>query len=318
MDTTDVLARLDPALVHLAAARTNLSTELIPAIRDSINLRRREGVAAISATGVRIEDAVVPGSGEIRVRIYRGGPAPAPAVLYLHSGAFVLGNLDTDHRQCVELARRAECTVVSVDYRLAPEHPFPAALDDAIDTLNWIAAEAESLGIDAGRIAVAGNSAGGALAALLAQQSTDGSVPSLVFQLLHQPVLDDRPMPSKEEFDITPGFDGPATELMWQHYLHDTRPSDASVPGRREELAGLPRAFVSCSELDPLRDEAIDYAVRLLMAGVATDLHVFAGTCHGFDSLVPGWETSERLFEMQGTALRAALHSSNLAVHIPA
>jgi acetyl esterase/lipase len=138
--------------------------------------------------------------------------------------------------------------------------------------------------------------------------SADGSVPPIVFQVLHQPVLDDRPMPSKEEFDITPGFDGPATELMWQHYLHDTRATAASAPGRREDLAGLPRAFVSCSELDPLRDEAVDYAVRLLMAGVAADLHVFSGTCHGFDSLVPEWETSERLFEMQGAALRGALH----------
>lgn len=308
MDTTDVLRRLDPALAHLAAARTNLDPELLPAVRDSLNQRRRAGVSSIDASGVQIEDAVVPSDEPIGVRIYRGGPSPAPAVVYLHSGAFVLGNLDTDHRQCVELARRAECTVVSVDYRLAPEHPFPAALDDAVDALNWVVAGAESLGIDTDRIAVAGNSAGGSLAALLAQLAVDGVVPPVVFALLHQPVLDDRPMPSKEEFDTTPGFDGPATELMWQHYMHDTRPSGASVPGRREDLAGSPRTFVSCSELDPLRDEAVDYAVRLLMAGVAADLHVFAGTCHGFDSLAPEWETSERLFELQGAALRAALH----------
>jgi acetyl esterase/lipase len=241
----------------------------------------------------------------VPLRIYHGG---VPVIVYCHSGAFVLGNLDTDHRQCIELARRAEATVVSVEYRLAPEFPYPAALDDAAAALDWVVAQAGALGVDGDRVAVAGSSAGAALAARLAQRAADGSAPPVAFQLLHQPVLDDRLTPSKDEFDSTPGFDGPAVRSMWRHYLAGEAVPVGAAPGRRDDLAGLAPAFISCSELDPLRDEAVDYALRLMWAGVATELHVFAGTCHGFDSLVPDWATSTQLFALQGAALARALH----------
>ena len=299
----DVVQRLDPALRHLATARTDLSSNLLGVVRDSLNQRRAETARDIDPIGVEFENREL---ASIPVRIYRGGAAPAPAVIYCHSGAFVLGNLDTDHRQCLELARRGRCTVVSLDYRLAPEHPYPAALDDAMAVLNWVAANGAALGVDIGRLAVAGSSAGGALAARLAQCAADGTAPPVVFQLLHQPVLDDRPMPSKVAFPTTPGFDGPAVEQMWRHYIGgESVPVDAA-PGRAPELSGVASALITCSELDPLRDEALDYALRLMWAGVATELHVFPGTFHGFDSLLPDWETSQRLFELQGAALRRA------------
>ncbi len=174
--------------------------------------------------------------------------------------------------------------------------------------LEWVADNGTELRIDTRRLAVAGSSAGAALAARLAQRAADGSAPPVVFQLLHQPVLDDRPTPSKEEFDTTPGFDGPAVTQMWQHYLAgEPVPADA-VPARAAELAGVASTLITCSELDPLRDEAVDYALRLMWAGVATELHVFPGTCHGFDSLLPDWEMSRRLFDLQGSSLRRALH----------
>jgi acetyl esterase/lipase len=297
--------RLDPALRQFAAARTDLSPSVLGVVRDSLNQRRAEAAREVNTVGVDVENRDV---GSIPVRIYRGGPAPSPALIYCHSGAFVLGNLDTDHRQCVELARRAACTVISVDYRLAPEHPYPAGLDDAATVLDWVAVNGSHLGIDAARLAVGGSSAGAALAALLAQRAADGTAPPVVFQLLHQPVLDDRRMPSKDEFVTTPGFDGPAVTQMWRHYAAgESVPADA-VPARADELGGVAGAFISCSELDPLRDEAVDYALRLMWAGVATELHVFPGTCHGFDSLLPEWETSRQLFELQGAALQRALH----------
>jgi acetyl esterase len=297
--------RLDPALRHLASARIDLSAGVLGVVRDSLNRRRSETVRHVNTVGVDIENREV---ASIPVRIYRGCPPPAPAVIYCHSGAFVLGNLDTDHLQCVEFARRGRCTVISVDYRLAPENPHPAALDDAMTVLEGAADNAAELGIDTSRLAVAGSSAGAALAARLAQRSAEGSAPPIVFELLHQPVLDDRPMPSKAEFDATPGFDGPAVSLMWQHYVAgEPVPADA-VPARADELGGVASTLITCSELDPLRDEAVDYALRLMWAGVATELHVFPGTCHGFDSLLPEWDISHQLFELQGAALRRALH----------
>jgi len=300
--------RLDPVLRSVATTRTDLSDlSKVGLLREGLDERRRAGVADIDATGVSINDGVVSG---VRVRIYRGAPSPSPVAVYCHAGAFVLGNLDTDHRQCVELARRGQCAVVSVDYRLAPENPYPAAVDDAAAVLNRLSANADEFGVDASRIAVAGSSAGGALAACLAQRSADASLPAVTFQLLHQPVLDDRVTGSKTEFEATPAFDGPAAELMWRHYLGSTAPSADSVPARRDQLRYLPTAFITCSDIDPLRDEAFDYALRLLRAGIATELHVFAGTCHGFDSLLPDWEVAEQLFTLQGRALRRAFYGA--------
>ncbi len=294
--------RLDPALRHLEEARTNLAADVLHTLRESLNQRRADAADTLDTAGVVIEEMRAAG---VPVRVYRGGPSPAPAVVYCHSGAFALGNLDIDHRQCVELAKRGRCTVISVDYRLAPEHPFPAGLDDATTVLEWVTHNGSELDIDTSRLAVAGSSAGGALAARLVQRAA----PRIAFQLLHQPVLDDRPTLSKDEFDSTPGFDASAVTLMWQHYLAGYSVSADAAPARVTELVGLPSTLITCSELDPLRDEAVDYARRLMSAGVATELHVFPGTCHGFDAFVPDWEMSQQLFDIQGAALRRALHA---------
>lgn len=303
------LERLDPALLGFAEARTDLTSDQLGVVRTSLDQRRRDAAQVLDTPGVEIVGArVALGRRTIPVRIYRGGPSPSPAVVYCHSGAFVLGNLDTDQIQCVELARRARCTVISMDYRLSPEYPYPAAFDDAMVVLNWASSLGGELDIDPSRIAVAGSSAGGCLAALLAQHAAAGSAPPVVFQALHQPVLDDRPTRSKEEFADTPGFDGPATVAMWRHYAGGRDVPESAVPGRAAALTGVAPALITCSELDPLRDEALDYARRLLADGVATELHLFPGTCHGFDSLVPEWEVSQQLFALQGAALRRALH----------
>ncbi len=308
LDGLDGFERLDPALRAVATTRTDFSAESIQLIREPFNQRRREAAEHTDARGVQIaDDNVATESGGVAVRIYRGGEAnPAPVIVYCHAGGFALGNLDTDHRQCVELARRARCTVVSVDYRLAPEHPYPAALDDAIAVLRWVAATAMELGVDPARLAVGGSSAGATLAASLAHGAADGSLPAVVFQLLHQPVLDDRETASKAEFCTSPAFDSEAAELMWRHYLGPTAGALAAAPARRGQFGRLPPALITCAEVDPFREQAVDYALQLLRAGVSAELHVFPRTCHGFDSLLPDWSDSERLFALQGQALRRA------------
>jgi acetyl esterase len=309
LDGLDGWVRLDPALRAVATTRTDFSPAAIQLMREPFNQRRREAAERTDAQGVQIvDDNVAAESGSVPVRIYRGGETnPAPVIVYCHAGGFALGNLDTDHRQCVELARRGRCTVVSVDYRLAPEHPYPAALDDATAVLRWVAANATELGVDAARVAVAGSSAGATLAACLAHGAADRSLPAVAFQLLHQPVLDDRETASKAEFCASPAFDGEAAELMWRHYLNPNTSgptAPGAVPARRGQFRGLPPALITCAEIDPFRDEAVDYALALLRAGVSAELHVFPRTCHGFDSLLPDWSESERLFALQGQALR--------------
>jgi acetyl esterase/lipase len=309
MTELDGAERLDPALRAIATTRTVFSAEAIQLMRDPFDQRRREIARQDDTPGVQITaHNVVAEAGVIPIRIYRGGPVPAPVVVYCHAGGFALGSLDTDHPQCVELARRGRCTVVSVDYRLAPEHAYPAAFDDAIAVLRWVAENAKELDVDAGRVAVAGSSAGAALAACLAHGAADGWLPPIVLQVLHQPVLDDRSTGSKAEFRTSPAFDGEAAELMWRHYLGAAPGSPDAVPARRGELDGLAPALITCAEIDPFRDEAIDYALRLLRAGVSTELHVFPGACHGFDSLLPDWPGSQRLFALQGDALSRAFY----------
>ncbi|ORV81358.1 alpha/beta hydrolase [Mycobacterium interjectum] len=306
MTELDGAGRLDPALRAVATTRTDFSLDAIRLMREPFNERRRESAEQTDARGVRIiDDTVAAGSGGVAVRIYHGAEIkPAPALVYCHAGGFALGNLDTDHRQCVELARRGRCTVVSVDYRLAPEHPFPAALDDATAVLRWVVDNAAELGVDPARVAVGGSSAGAALAACLAHGAADGSLPPVVFQLLHQPVLDDRETASKAEFCASPAFDGEAAEQMWRYYLGpESAVASAAVPARRGEFGGLPPALITCAEIDPFRDEAVDYALQLLRAGVSAELHVFPRACHGFDSLLPDWFDSQRLFAQQGHAL---------------
>ena len=190
--------------------------------------------------------------------------------------------------------------VVSVEYRLAPEHPFPAGLEDCYAALVWTATEAKKLGIDPERIAIAGQSAGGGLAAATALLARDRGGPKLCFQLLEIPELDDRlDTPSMLAFTDTPLWNRPNAVWSWRHYLgpdHRGEVSPYAAPARAENLAGLPPAYISTMEFDPLRDEGILYALRLLQAGVSVELHSYPGTFHG-SALLPTAEVSRRNME---------------------
>jgi acetyl esterase len=263
--------------------------------------------------GVTTVDRTVPGvdGNEIPVRVYsptRDG-APVPAVLYIHGGGFVVGDLDTEHANAMSTVDALGVVAVSVDYRLAPEHPFPAGVEDCYSVLTWLAAEADSLGVDPQRIAVFGQSAGGGLAAGLALIARDRGGPALCFQLLGIPELDDRlETPSMVAFTDTPMWNRPSAERSWRYYLGEGANGDTSpyaAPARAEDLSGLPPAYVSTCEYDPLRDEGIIYALRLLQAGVSVELHQFAGTFHG-STILPA-DVSRRQQSEMVDALRRGL-----------
>jgi acetyl esterase/lipase len=196
--------------------------------------------------------------------------------------------------------------VVSVDYRLAPEHPFPAAVDDCYAAFEWTVASADELGIDRARIGVGGGSAGGTLAAAIALMARDRSGPALAFQLLVYPAMDDRLDRAPSCRSGLPVVDRVACERVWNLYLgpEDQRGevSPYAAPLRATDLTGLPPAYVMTAELDPLRDQGIEYASRLLAAGVSVELHQWADTFHGFD-LMPS-ETSFRALSEQARWVR--------------
>lgn len=307
------LGRIDPALRDVAAGLdlVEFRTESLPVERQKADELAAERAATVDTTDVRIEDLAIDGpGGRLGLRLYRGPATPAaPLAVYAHGGGFVTGNLDTDHAHCVQLARDASCLVVSVDYRLAPEHPCPAALDDVETAFRYAVENSAALDADGDRVVLMGRDSGAALIAALAQRTFDVEGPAILAQVLHQPMLDSDATPSRREFQQTPGLNGPAVSRAWGHYLGHGAATAQHVPAHRANLEGLPPAFISCAEIDPCRDEAIDYANRLLHAYVHTELHVVAATFHGFDSAVPDWVVSQ-----ENTALHAQTLRRSFAV----
>jgi acetyl esterase len=303
------LSRLDPVLREAATELgvVEFRAETLAADRERADSAAAGRAAAADTAGVAVESRSIagPGGHDLGLRLYRGlTGSRAPLLVYAHGGGFVTGNLDTDHAHCAELARSGECLVVSVDYRLAPEHPGPAALDDVEAAFRYAVDHSADLDADAGRIAVMGRDAGAALVACLSQRMFDREGPQILMQILHQPMLDSDATPSRREFQRTPGLNGPAVSRAWGHYLGHANVTGQLVPAHRANLEGLPPTFISCSEIDPCRDEAISYANRLLHAFVHTELHVIAATFSGFDSMVPDWVVSREYRALHAQALR--------------
>lgn len=280
-------------------------------LTDPVTARR--GLADLAASapapdtaGLEIEDRTVPADVDVPVRIYRPHRAQG-AMVWLHGGGFVMGDLDTEHPWAARLAAASDALVVSVGYRVAPEHRFPAALDDACAVLAWAAEHASELGVDPGRIAVGGHSAGGGLAAAVALRARDQRGPAICFQLLNQPALDDRQESwSARQFTDTPWLTRAKVTTMWAHYLGCAAASPHAAPARATDLSGLPPAYIATAEFDPLRDEEIHYALRLLQAGVPVELHQWPGTFHGSQAIVSA-DVSQRQITELGAVLRRAV-----------
>jgi acetyl esterase/lipase len=288
-----------------------------PQERRRVFLELMSGSDAEPDARVETEDHEIPGPAgapPVKVRTFRpaGAERPLPALLYIHGGGMVIGSIETEDALTRSYCLAVGCAAVSVEYRVAPENPHPAPVEDCYAALVWMAANAERLGIDPDRIGVYGGSAGGGLAAGTALLARDRGGPKLAFQMLLYPMLDDRcETPSGHEVESIGVFDGWASREGFQALLGQrwgTAEVDAyAVPSRATDLAGMPPTWIDVGELDALRDEAIDYASRLLQAGVATDLHVTRGCFHASEVFVPEAASSQRIIAARIGALRRAL-----------
>jgi acetyl esterase/lipase len=299
------MTRIDPEL--------RASIALFPPADLSDPITARKNLAELAAaaptpdtTRMEIEDRTVPADPDVAVRIYRPRQAHG-AIVWFHGGGFVMGDLATEHPWAVRIADSSKAVVVSVGYRRAPEHQFPAALDDAYAALIWTAQHAAELDLDPERVAVGGHAAGSGLAAAVALRARDQQGPRIRYQLLNQPALDDRQQTwSARTFTDTPFMTRAKVSASWRHYLDPANASPYAAPARADDLSGLPSAYIATAEFDPNRDEAIGYAQRLLQAGVSVELHQWAGTFHGSQAILSA-TISRRQIDELSTALRRAL-----------
>jgi acetyl esterase/lipase len=264
---------------------------------------------------LRVENHQIDGpSGPIPIRVYWPSDVTNPPVtMYFHGGGFAVGDLDTHDGTARNHAVGAGTVVVSVDYRLAPEHPYPAAVDDVWAATRWVADHADEFGADGARLAVAGDSAGGTLSAVVAQLARDTDGPPIAFQLLWYPsTMWDNSLPSFAENADAPILDNAAIDAFSRWYAGEVDladPPPGLAPGRAADLTGLPPAYVAVAGHDPLRDDGARYAELLAAAGVTVELHLADTLVHGYLGYAGVVPAATEATERGLAALRAALHA---------
>jgi acetyl esterase/lipase len=310
---------LDPELRAALVAMPPLGNLLIDNI---VNARQAttEMLAAFQgppSENVTIEDRSIPGPAgapDVRIRFYAPRPQTEvlPGLLWIHGGGFLMGAPAMDDRLCQRFVEEVGCVIVSVDWRLAPENPFPAGVEDCYAALVWMVKHASELLIDPDRIAVAGASAGGGVTAAVALLARDRGGPRLAFQMPLYGCLDDRHI-TLSSIEITDErvWNRDISQRAWKLYLagsDENAISPYAAPARAENLADLPPAYICIGEADLMRDENIEYAMRLMQAGVSTELHIYPGAFHGFDIMVPTAQVSQRAVSEYVAALKRGLY----------
>ncbi len=309
---------LDPQVARYlqAAAATDTAERVLPSLAE---LRRASVQGVLEEAGepesvASVEDHLLAGpGGDLPVRIYRpelAGAGLLPVLVYFHSGGWVLGSIEGHDPVCRALANHAGCVVVAVEYRLAPEHPFPAAPEDCYAATRWVAEHAEMLAIDPARVAVGGDSTGGNLAAAVTLMARDRGGPQLCYQVLIYGETDYYEPGTASYRTYAEGYDLTRASMIWFWDQYLTNPAEHlhpyAAPLRAKDLSGLPPALIITAEYDPTRDETEDYARRLQEAGVPTRLSRYDGMIHGFFRMFAVFERShEALAEVAGS-LRAA------------
>ncbi len=259
------------------------------------------------------EDRTVPGpegAPDITVRIYRPVDATGtlPGIYFIHGGGMILGDIDGEDAVATQICERVEAVVVSVECRLAPEHPYPAPVEDCYAGLVWMARHASELRFDPERLAVYGGSAGGGLSIATSMLARDRGFPALRFQMPIYPMIDDRnETPSSHEITDIGLWDRAGNIEAWKWYLGDGKPDQYAAPARAEDLTGLPPTFIDVGTVDLFRDEDITFAMRLMQAGVQTELHVNPGAYHAAEVFAPECELSGVIWARRIEALRRAL-----------
>jgi acetyl esterase/lipase len=304
----NLVERLDPEIKGQVKAMMELpspSFDDLPAARIALKKMAEKIRGKMPVFhGITTEDRSIPGpegAPDITVRIYRPEKQSGllPALLWIHGGGYMLGDLDQDDFYCKKLLTAGDCLVISVAYRLAPEYPYPAPIEDCYAALKWLSTHAGELKAERNRIAIGGASAGGGLAAGLALLARDRAEVGVIFQLLIYPMIDDCNIAQADDSN-------PETILWkrgdnltgWRSYL-GCEPGGKGVScyaaaSRADDLKGLPPAYITVGDLDLFAQENIDYAGRLVQAGISTELHVYPGGCHSFDMLAPNAGISRR------------------------
>ena len=312
--------RLDPA--HLAVYRAMPGDLLAELATDIPAVRARSAAMAAAVPRppwpdeVTTQDHRAPGrdGAGVLVRTYRPAraPSPAPVLYWVHGGGMVMGSVAQNDDMCAAIADRLGIVVASVEYRLAPEHPYPAPLEDCYSGLAWLAGHGDELGIDLTRIAIGGASAGGGLAAGLALLARDRGEIAVCFQLLTYPMLDDRNVTPSSHAIVDPKvWNRDANAAGWNAYLAGRAGADDvevyAAPARATDLIGLPPAYIDVGDLDLFLDEDVAYAQALMRAGVPTELHVYPGAFHGSNNFVSRSALSRRWNADERAALARAL-----------
>lgn len=315
-----ILSRLDPELAVVVAQIPIVDLTDLPAARAALAEMYAQINVAGSNPAITHSDHTAPGAEgnpDVMVRVFRpaGTNAVLPCLYWIQGGGYVITAPDMDDQFCEELADKHQCVVVSVDWRRAPEHPFPAPADDCYAGLAWTVRNAKELGIDPSRVVVGGHSSGGGSAAGLALLVRDRGEFSIAHQLLIYPMLDDtNTTPSSFMVTDPEVWNRTSNEIGWRGYLNDTYGTDNvspyAAPTRMADLSGVAPATMLTGELDLFVDEDIIYAQRLMHANVPTELHVYPAAHHAFDRMAPGATVSQRFIADRDAALHRAFTAS--------
>lgn len=278
-----------------------------------------------SDRNVKVTERIIPGPAdnpEVHVKIYEPNVKDKllPGLLYMHGGGMVMGSPEMLDEVCYKYVNEVKCVIVSVRYRLAPEHPFPAGPEDCYAALEWFSKNAKDLGVDSSRIGIAGASAGGLLTLAVSLMARDRKGPQLIFQMPLYPMLDDRNItPSSHEIIDKRVWCRDLNIKAWKMYLGDVGKDEVSpyaAPARATDFTGLPPTFTFVGSLDPFRDETIDLVARLSQAGVSTEFALYPGCCHDFELLAPDADVSKRAVKTMLSALKRGLHPSETSEKI--